>query len=213
MPEQNTVLRFENASLRWSRRKGDAIQALAPTSFTLEAGDRAVIRGPSGSGKTTLLLLAGGMLHPTTGRIDHPSKVGFVFQTLELLPYLTVRENIALGATRQVSHETLELDPLLEELGLQARADHRPHELSTGECQRTATARALVSNPTLILADEPTGNLDDENAEIVLHALSRQTERGASLLLVTHGPLHQLEPTRSMTLKEGVLTEAGGASG
>jgi putative ABC transport system ATP-binding protein len=204
------ILELNAAALRWPAPDGGVVQALAPSSLTLHAGDRAVVRGPSGSGKTSLLLLAGGMLHPSAGDAHHKGGVGFVFQTLELLPYLNVRENVALGMRSNGNQTNTHVDALIDELGLTQRSRHRPHELSTGECQRAATARALVSDPALILADEPTGNLDDENAAIVLGALARHAERGAALLLATHAPLHGLEPSREFALDHGVLTELTG---
>lgn len=210
LPNTHPILELKDAALRWPSPGGGSVQALAPSSFTLSAHDSAVVRGPSGSGKTSLLLLAGGMLHPTSGTARHEGGVGFVFQTLELVPYLDVRENIALGVRSNGSDANARIDMLIDELGLSARIHHRPDELSTGECQRAATARALAADPSLILADEPTGNLDDENASVVLGALARHVTRGAALLLATHAPLYGLEPTREFTLDSGMLTEVTG---
>ena len=213
MSEQKPVLTLNEATLRWPGRNGTAVDALAPCSLKIFSGDRVVLRGPSGSGKTSLLLLAGGMLHPSSGTAQHEGHVGFVFQTLELLPYLNVRENILLGLRHQKQSSTDRVEELLDVLGLTERAHHRPHELSTGESQRAATARSLVSNPALILADEPTGNLDDENAAIVLRALAQQSEEGAALILATHASVHGLQPTREFALEDGKLNELEGTSG
>ena len=187
---------------------------LSACSLRLDPGDLAVVRGASGSGKTTLLLVAGGMLHPRGGSTNVDGRdgtVGFIFQTLELLPYLDVQENIRVGLTNRSRPE--DIDRLLEELGLTERARHRPHQLSIGECQRVATARALVGRPTLVLADEPTGNLDERNASIVLTALARHAREGGAVLLATHGPIDALEANRLFEIDSGTLRELEGVAG
>ena len=208
-PQPETILELRNTTLAWPRPGGGRITAVNATDLEVRASDLGVIRGPSGSGKTTLLLIAGGLLQPQSGeRIGSP-RVGFIFQTLELLPYLDVRQNVRLGLTEGGTDDDVE--KLLDELGLTERARHRPHQLSTGECQRAATARALASRPTLLLADEPTGNLDPENAGIVLRALDGLVQRGGTVLLATHGSIDGLTPTREFTMNDGVLTESGAA--
>jgi putative ABC transport system ATP-binding protein len=206
-PQNTSILELRKATMSWPRPGGGRITAVHSLDLAVQAADLGVIRGPSGSGKTTLLLLAGGLLQPHTGsRIGTP-RVGFIFQTLELLPYLDVRQNIRLGLSKAGDEDDVE--QLLEELGLTERADHRPHQLSTGECQRTATARALASRPALLLADEPTGNLDPENALIVLRALDGLVQRGGAVLVATHGSIEGLNPTRQFTMDSGTLSESG----
>jgi len=211
MNDTTPILVLEDAALRWETRTRP-VEALGATSLRLEAGERVVVRGPSGAGKTSLLLVAGGMLQPTSGRAMHVGRVGFVFQTLELLPYLDVRENIAVGAVDGDEDCMQRLELLTGLLGLTDRLDHRPNELSTGECQRVATARALLSRPSLILADEPTGNLDEENARLVLEALAAETEAGAALLMATHAPVDGLEATRELRIENGMISATEGST-
>ena len=204
MTAPDTILRLEDASMRWPGPSGEVI-ALQPTSMSLAAGDLAVIRGPSGAGKTTLLLIAGGMLSASSGIATVEGGVGFVFQTLELLPYLDVRENIRVGQSADGTTE--EVENLIERLGLGHRAAHRPHELSTGECQRVATARALAGRPALLVADEPTGNLDEENADHVRAALEQHASDGGAVLFATHGSTEGMAINRSFTIENGHLHE------
>src|SRR5262245_26228798 len=180
------------------------VVALADFSLDLGAGEFVAVRGPSGSGKTTLLLVAGGLLRPDAGQVlldgqnvyDMPREararfratcLGFVFQQFHLVPYLSVLDNVltptlahALPGAGERARE------LLERFGLADRARHVPSELSTGERQRTALARALLHRPRLLLADEPTGNLDDVSGEIVLSCLADFAKAGGAVLLVTH---------------------------
>jgi putative ABC transport system ATP-binding protein len=179
-----------------------AVTALAPFDLEVTAGEFIAIKGASGSGKTTLLLTLGGMLRPTEGsvffdgadlysqssgaRADYRStEMGFVFQMFHLVPYLGVEENVRLaarnGAMAQRSRK------LLEWFGLGHRLSHTPGELSAGERQRVALARALVNGPRLILADEPTGNLDPENDRQVFEHLSEIHRAGGTVIVVTHG--------------------------
>lgn len=205
MAAPHNILELADVQVRWPRPGGGWVDALARSSLAIHAGDFAVVRGPSGAGKTTLLLVAGGMLQPTSGSARCAGSVGFVFQTLELLPYLDIRDNVRLGLRR--NGEARDVDRLLEELGIAERARHRPHQLSTGECQRVATARALASNPSLLLADEPTGNLDQEHAAVVLSALERHAQAGGAVILATHGDLGDIVATRQFSIESGILRE------
>ena len=187
-------------------RKHDAvITAVDRLNFRFKSGEMTVIHGSSGSGKSTLLLMLGGMMRPTSGtvkfngedlyamsgsarRMFRNLKVGFVFQKFHLLPYLTVRQNILLplhlpGA---VSLRKDRLDGLLERFKLADRLHHRPEELSVGEQQRVALMRTLIKDPALILADEPTGNLDPDNLAVVAQALHDEANAGRIVILVTH---------------------------
>ena len=171
----------------------------------VEAGGQYLITGPSGCGKTTLLHVVAGLLKPSAGRVVVSNQdltamnesqrdrfrgqhIGIVFQRLHLLQALTVKQNLLLaqylGRRPQLVDE---VEALLDSLGLAGRMDDQPSNLSLGEAQRVAIARALVNKPSLILADEPTSSLDDENAEAVIALLKRQAEKaGAALLVVTH---------------------------
>ena len=185
--------------------KGDnTVKALDNISLSAGKGEFVVVKGPSGCGKTTLLLTTGGLLHPQEGKISisnqdiydlSPEKmanfraanIGFVFQQYHLIPYLSILENVNIPSLAHDSEIPAERAvELIEALGLKERMHHTPAELSAGEKQRTALARALLYNPLIILADEITGNLDDENATIVLDKLTEFTKSGGTVLLVTH---------------------------
>lgn len=219
------MIRLEGVEKRFSSRRG-TVRALAGVDLTVEGGEFLVIRGPSGSGKSTLLLAAGGMLRPSAGRVIvlgedlyalHPGararfrsrNMGFVFQAYHLLPYLTVLENVLLargeGAPAGRRERAREL---LERLGLGARIHHRPAELSMGERQRTALARALLERPPLLLADEPTGNLDPENAEAVFQRLAEYHRVGGTVVVVTHGTAADRYAGRIVRLREGRIEGA-----
>jgi len=180
------------------------VRALPPLSLHLAAGEFVAVQGPSGCGKTTLLLIAGGLLAPTEGRVTlagedpyalSPERraefrarhVGFVFQQFHLVPYLNVLENVLAPALAcPLPDARARAEELLARFGLPDRRHHVPGELSTGERQRTALARALLHRPKLLLADEPTGNLDRENAAVVHDHLREIARAGGAVLLVTH---------------------------
>jgi putative ABC transport system ATP-binding protein len=180
------------------------VQALAGVTLGIPPGEFVVVRGPSGCGKTTLLNLVGGLAAATSGRVRvagedvgamssaaragfRAGRIGFVFQTFHLVPYLTVWDNVALAATTSRSAAARDrARELLAGFGLDHRLRHHPAELSTGECQRVAIARALLNRPSLLLADEPTGNLDEENAESVLEMIRSYHQDGGTVMLVTH---------------------------
>ena len=190
----------------WYRSGRTALQALFDINLELPAGGYVALTGPSGAGKSTLLSLIGGLEPPQSGSLhvgEHNlgdlrgdalaayrrATVGFVFQHFGLLDLLSARENIELAATlsAQVAGQRNLARALLNQVGLAERADHRPSQLSGGERQRVAIARALVNDPSLILADEPTGNLDAASAMRILDLLDRiHRERGCTLLIVTH---------------------------
>lgn len=206
----------------------DWVAALRNVSLRLERGSLTALQGPSGCGKTTLLLAAGGLLAPDRGEVLvggtslyalsserrarlRASTIGFVFQQFHLVPYLSVLDNLrvpalALGAagSDEVSARTEEL---AERFGLGARRLHRPDELSTGERQRTALARAMMNRPDLILADEPTGNLDADNANAVMDALEQFAREGGTVLLASHDARVAARGHRVWRMQEGSLTE------
>jgi putative ABC transport system ATP-binding protein len=183
----------------------DRVHALEGVDFALEEGDFAVVHGPSGSGKTTLLLTLGGMLRPTSGTVTFRGEdiyslsairrnryrkhhVGFIFQKFFLLPYLTARDNVRLALVLRGyrgNHEERIVE-VATRLGIADRLTHRPAQLSVGEQQRVAMARAIVAEPELILADEPTGNLDRANSDVFAEFLTEENRRGRTIVVVTH---------------------------
>lgn len=199
------------------------VKALDDINLQVKEGEFLVIRGPSGSGKSTLLLTIGGMLHPDKGDVSidqqniyalsnkdrakfRAEKIGFVFQLFHLLPYLDCFDNILLpGGLNKRESLNDDVNSLVERLGLTKRTDHKPSELSIGERQRTAIARALLNNPEIILADEPTGNLDPENATEVIGYLSEFHKNNGTVILVTHGNMADQFADRIVYLKEGCL--------
>ncbi|MBT3268020.1 ABC transporter ATP-binding protein [Candidatus Poribacteria bacterium] len=183
------------------RRGPSAVGALLDVSFSAHAGEYVVVNGASGCGKSTLLMALGGMLRPTRGAVTvngtdvyaattseraafRAGNIGFVFQMFHLVPYLSVLDNVLL-ASRGAHRERAAA--LVDSVGLTDRQTHRPAELSAGERQRAAIARALVNEPPVILADEPTGSLDPENETAVLDILASYHSAGGTLVLVTHG--------------------------
>ena len=189
------------------------IEVLKGVSFSVREGEKVAIVGRSGAGKSTLLNILGGLLKPTSGTVSRPKNFGFVFQSYHLMPELTVLENVLLPtmarraaalATRAASEARAR--DLIEKVGLGKRLDHLPAELSGGERQRVALARALVTDPTLVLADEPTGNLDAMTGADILRMLSELSGDGkTSLVMVTHSPAAAAVCDRTLTLEDGVL--------
>jgi ABC-type lipoprotein export system ATPase subunit len=180
-------------------------RALDGVSFTASPGELLVVYGASGSGKSTLLLMAGGMLSPTSGKVSFRGadvygmsrrrrnafrgrSVGFLFQKFYLMPYLTVYDNVRLPlALRRERHGVRDrITRVCERLQIAERLEHRPSELSVGEQQRVAMARTLAAEPELILADEPTGNLDKANGDIIAQCLLEEKQKGRLILLATH---------------------------
>jgi putative ABC transport system ATP-binding protein len=200
------------------------VTALNGVSMSLSPGEMLAVRGPSGCGKSTLLFTAAGMLEPDKGEVlyrgkDNPysrtpdgrSKlraglIGFVFQQFHLIPYLTVKENVMMPSLNvDVKDPDKRARGLISKFGLEARGDHVPKQLSTGEKQRTALARALFNKPGIIMADEPTGNLDDDNADIVMNHLRHYVDEGGSVLLVTHSARAAEYATRVVNMRAGSI--------
>ncbi|MEY2447557.1 MAG: lipoprotein-releasing system ATP-binding protein [Acidimicrobiaceae bacterium] len=219
------LLRFEGVSKRFHRGTEEVV-ALDRVDLSIEPGEFVALIGPSGSGKSTLLHLAGGLDQPDGGRIllgDRDlatmsigeraklrrREVGFVFQFFHLIPTLTVTENVELPLLLDGVKSNGRTSDLLDRVGIGHRAAHLPGELSGGELQRAAIARALVARPQVILADEPTGNLDSATSEAVLALLAEQVvESGAALVMVTHDRDVAARAPRVHTLRDGRL-EAG----
>lgn len=207
------------------RRGAEDVRALTEVSFHIEEGEFIAIVGPSGSGKSTLLQLLGGMDLPTSGSLFLAGKevsrlsdaertrlrrdtLGFVFQDFGLLPILTVEENISLPRTLGKASPGPPVAELLERVGLSHRRHHRPHQLSGGEMQRVAIARALVRRPRILLADEPTGNLDSATGASILSLLEELNQNdGITLIVVTHNETLAAAAGRRLSLQDGRLQE------
>jgi ABC-type lipoprotein export system ATPase subunit len=197
------------------------VHALRGVSLSVAAGEFVAVRGPSGCGKSTLLMIAGGLARPSSGRamaagVDlaaasgatlsrfRAENVGFVFQMFHLLPYLSVGQNVAAAALPPGRATAMErAEQLLCRFGLGHRLHHRPAELSAGERQRAAIARAMLNEPALILADEPTGNLDADSAAGVLDLLVDYQRGGGTVLLVTHSEQAAAQAGRVVSLLDG----------
>jgi len=198
------------------------VRALDTVTFEVQAGEWIAIMGPSGSGKTTLINILGGLDKPTSGRaiVDgvnlgnlgeremtryRAEKIGFVFQGFYLVPYLSAVENVMLAQYFHSTADEKEAAEALVRVGLGDRLEHLPSRLSGGEQQRVALARALINHPKLILADEPTGNLDEANEQVVLDLLRELHRSGHTILLVTHSPEIGRMADRRIELAHGRL--------
>jgi putative ABC transport system ATP-binding protein len=205
------------------------VPALRGVSFAIEKGEFVSIVGPSGSGKSTLFYLIGGLTGADSGKVIidgvdftglsdsartrmRKSKIGFVFQKFNLLPTLDARSNIEVAidiAGKNGSRDAAYFDRIIGLLGLTKRLDHRPSELSGGEQQRVALARALINRPAIVLADEPTGNLDSKNSEIVLEMLRHSNqELGQTVLMITHNPEAAAYGDRIIHMRDGEIVPA-----
>lgn len=202
------------------------VQALCGVTLQLDEGDFVAVQGPSGSGKSTLLLTSGTMLTPDSGSVMifgqspyamtaneraafRAKNIGFIFQQFHLVPYLTVFENVqaaSLGLRASKRMTNSKVEQLLDQFGITSRSRHFPSELSVGERQRCCVARSLLNDPKLLLADEPCGSLDENNAQIVMHALKRFSKNGGAVLLVTHDSRATQMADRVMQMQNGVLS-------
>ncbi len=215
---------IEIRNLRKIYHQGDVeVTALRGVNLDIEPGEFVAIVGPSGSGKSTLFHILGGLTPPTSGDIHidgrdllamkesertemRRSAVGFVFQKYNLLPTLSARDNIAIA--KHIAGKPLETDPWFQEvldlLGISGRLDHKPRAMSGGEQQRVAIARSIVNHPAILLADEPTGNLDTENSNAVLgilHDLNHRLKQ--TILMITHNPEAATFADRIVTMRDG----------
>ena len=187
------------------------IEVLKGVNLSVRPGEKVAIVGRSGAGKSTLLNILGGLERQTSGTVTRPKNIGFVFQQYHLMPELTVLENVLLptlsAARRGEGGGRRRASELLARVGLGARLDHLPSELSGGEMQRVALARALVTDPELVLADEPTGNLDAWTGAGILKILTELTSGAANfaLVMVTHSPEAAAICDRVLALEDGVL--------
>lgn len=221
------ILKVENLTKTYGSGE-NLVNAVDDVSFSVEKGEFVAIVGASGSGKSTLLHLIGGVDRPTSGKIfvdgNDISKmnddklavfrrrqVGIVYQFYNLIPILTVEENITLPCDldgRGVDRERL--DMILDSFGLRARRKHLPNQLSGGQQQRTSIARALINNPSLVLADEPTGNLDSKSSEEVMSMLKMCNQSyGQTVIMITHNLDIAKQADRIITISDGKIVEEG----
>ena len=214
---KNIVKNFNSAK--------EKVVALNHIDLEVKKSEFVLIKGESGSGKSTLLFIMGGMLNPTSGKIIvnkkdlfalseaerseyRANEIGFVFQSYHLLPYLNVFENIMLpNQLPEIHIQKEDVYKIADELGIADRLDHKPSQLSAGEKQRVALARALITKPSIILADEPTGSLDEKNTIEVLNYLSSFQKNGGTVVMVTHGNLADTYATRTIQLEKGKLVK------
>jgi putative ABC transport system ATP-binding protein len=220
------IIRIRNLHKRYRVGEVD-VEALRGVDLDVARGEFLSIVGPSGSGKSTLFHILGGLTPPTSGTVEidnidlasmsesgrtqlRRTKVGFVFQKYNLLPTLTAGDNIAIA--RHIAGLPLEVDPWLQEalrlLGIDHRLDHKPRAMSGGEQQRVAIARAIVNHPAILLADEPTGNLDSKNSDAVLSLLRDLNERlGQTILMITHNPEAAQYGHRIVRMRDGRIVD------
>ena len=221
-----TMYQLENVTKSYERR-GETVTALAESTLSLTEGDFVALVGPSGSGKTTLLSMLGGMLAPTSGRIllDGESlydlsvqdrtrlrldRIGFVFQSFNLIPWLSAVENVQVPlslAGKSANEQRDRACELLDRVGLSDRLEHRPSELSQGQQQRVALARTLANDPMIILADEPTGNLDPASRESAMDYLSEFHAEGRTIVMVTHDEFAAGYAHRTLRLVSGAVSD------
>lgn len=213
-------------ALRNLSRSFGTVEALRDVSVSIRPGEFVAIMGPSGSGKTTLLNILSCLDRPTGGEylldgiatagMDEAEqarirreKIGLVFQQFHLIPYLTALENLMLAQHYHSVADAGAARAALERVGLGHRADHRPSQLSGGEQQRVCIARALINEPALILADEPTGNLDEENERVIIELFRALHREGRTIVLVTHNPAFGSVAERTIRLSHGRLEGRG----
>ncbi len=222
------MISLKNVTKIYGREEADGVRALDGVSLEIGAGELVSLIGASGSGKSTLLNVVGGIDIPTRGSVHVDGRevtaigdreltlmrrdtIGIIFQFFNLMPTLTVLENVTLpaelaGVDREVSRRRAV--SLLEAVGMGHRVEHSPHELSGGEMQRTAIARSLVNSPRILLADEPTGNLDSRTGEVVLALLSDLAAReGVTLLMATHDPTIAARAGRVIEMRDGRVVQ------
>lgn len=205
------------------RRGGEDVRALRGIDLTIDTGEMVSIVGPSGAGKTTLLHILGCLDQPTKGDVVvdgmntigvresqlveiRRKKIGFVFQQFYLIPGMSVFDNIAMPLLfSKKPVERKKIEKLAEMVGLKHRLDHTPAQLSGGEMQRTAIARGLVNDPSMLLADEPTGNLDTENSEKIYDILQRLSDKGLTTIMITHNLELAARAERCIRIRDGMV--------
>jgi len=203
---------------------GEIVTPLKDVTLTVNEGDFIAVEGPSGIGKSTLLYVMGTLLKPDDGTYTfegkdistftdsqksefRAKKIGFLFQDSTMIQALTLRENLIFTQSVVGKKNLKQVDELLYQFGLEDRADFFPHQLSGGQRRRAMAARALIHNPKLILADEPTNDLDEHWSEEIIRILKEQTQRGTAVVMVTHNSRWASAANRRMRLEDGILTD------
>ena len=223
------MLELNSVTQQFRNNQKETVTALSDVSLKVQEGEFVSIVGPSGSGKSTLLFITGALLRPTKGEVylmgediyAHPAsyraglrleRIGFVFQTFNLIPYLNALDNVALPAvltTGSRRKATEKAEELLRRFGLGHRLNHRVSELSVGERQRVAICRSVINEPALILADEPTGNLDPEMTHEVMNLFAELNRNGITVIIVTHEEAVASYADRVLHLRGGILQNGG----
>jgi putative ABC transport system ATP-binding protein len=220
------IIQVENITKTYRIGKVD-VEALCGVSFEVQRGEFVSIVGPSGSGKSTLFYILGGLTRATSGRVVvdgddfaqmsdaqrtemRKRKIGFVFQKFNILPTLTAQGNIdiarEIGGGNRNGEDHAFMEKVTQMLGIAGRLDHRPSEMSGGEQQRVALARSLVNRPAIVLADEPTGNLDSKNSDVVLKMLREANQKfGQTVLMITHNPAAAGIGDRIIHMRDGMV--------
>jgi len=201
----------------------ERVLALCDVDLNIERGEFISVMGPSGSGKSTLLTILGGLNHPSQGEVTvdeipiyklpierladfRREYLGFIFQSFQLIPYLTVIENVMLplSITDKTNREQAKMaEGILDRIGLRGKGRRLPDQLSGGEQERVAIARALVNSPPILMADEPTGNLDSKNGKEIMELFRVLNEEGQTIIMVTHNPENTAYSTRTISLRDG----------
>ena len=223
---EKSFIQIDNL-LKYFESAGEVVYAIADISFTVDKGDFVTIMGPSGSGKSTLLTMLGGLSRPSSGKIIvdmfdiysltnkqlsvfRREFIGFVFQSFQLIPYLTVKENILVPLlTKKLTdkEQNNKAAEVLEWVKLSDKMNRLSHELSGGEQQRVAIARALVNDPPIILADEPTGNLDAATGNQILDVFKDLNNAGKTIIIVTHNEVYRFVSDYNINLMDGKLVQ------
>jgi len=221
-----SLIRIHNLSKTYESGEEDVL-ALVDLTLNIERGEFISVTGPSGSGKSTLLTILGGLNHPTKGEVvvdEIPiyqlpiekladfrrEYLGFIFQSFQLIPYLTVIENVMLplAITEKSSREQLKIaEEILERMRLKGKGKRLPDQLSGGEQERVAIARALVTSPPILLADEPTGNLDTKTGREIMELFKSLNGEGQTIVMVTHNPENVTYSSRSIYLRDGKVVD------
>ena len=221
-----SLIKIHNLSKTYESGEEDVL-ALVDLTLNIERGEFISVTGPSGSGKSTLLTILGGLNHPTKGEVvvdEIPiyqlpiekladfrrEYLGFIFQSFQLIPYLTVIENVMLplAITEKSNREQLKMaEEILEKMRLKGKGKRLPDQLSGGEQERVAIARALVNSPPILLADEPTGNLDSKTGKEIMELFKSLNEEGQTVVMVTHNPENVTYSSRSIHLRDGKVVD------
>ena len=201
------ICRLEH--IRKDYHMGELVTPLKDVTLTVNSGDFIAVEGPSGIGKSTLLYVMGTLLKSDGGTYLRAEKIGFLFQDSAMIQALTLRENLLFVQSICKKKDPAQVEELLRQFGIEDRADFLPHQLSGGQRRRAMAARALIHHPALILADEPTNDLDERWSEEIIQVLKDQAKKGTAVVMVTHNSRWAAAAARRCRLEDGVLFETG----